>query len=52
MIEKNKKKQEAKQYRAWWDMNTGTRIHKDAKHKHRRDEKKELKKMLDKKDYE
>jgi hypothetical protein len=51
MIEKNKKKEQNKLNRVWFDMNTGTRTHKDSKHPHRRDEKRKLKKMLDKEDY-
>lgn len=51
MVEKNKKKEVAKSQRVWYNMNTGTVSHKDAKHPSRRDNKKELKKMLDNKDY-
>jgi hypothetical protein len=51
MVDKNLKKEKAKKNRVWFDMNTGTRIHKDDKHPHRRDEKRKLKKMLDKEDY-
>lgn len=32
MVEKNVKKQRAKAQRVLWDMNLGTRTHKDAKH--------------------
>ena len=32
MTEKNRKKAEAKKQRVLWDMNLGTRIHKNAKH--------------------
>lgn len=32
MTEKNMKKERAKAQRVLWDMNLGTRIHKDAKH--------------------
>ena len=51
MVEKNKKKKIAKLQRVWYNMNTGTVSHKDAKHPSRRDNKKELKKMLDNKNY-
>jgi len=51
MIDKNEAKERAKKHRVWFDMNTGTQTHKDRKHPHRRDEKRKLKKMLDKEDY-
>jgi hypothetical protein len=51
MIDKNKKKELAKRNRVWYNMNTGTITHKDKKHKSRRENKKDLKKMLDKEEY-
>lgn len=48
MVEKNRKKQINKMKRVYFDMNTGTRTHKSAKHPHRRDERRALKKELDK----
>lgn len=47
MVEKNRKKELAKAQRVWYNMNTGTVSHKDAKHPSRKDRKKELKKILD-----
>jgi len=47
MVEKNKKKLLDKSKRVWYNMNTGTRVHKDAKHPTRQKNKKELKKLLD-----
>ena len=46
MIEKNRKKEQAKRQRVYFDMNTGTRIHKDSKHPSRQDRKKDLRKIL------
>ena len=48
MVEKNKKKLLDKSQRVWYNMNTGTRVHKDAKHPSRNKIKKDFKKMLDK----
>lgn len=47
MVEKNKKKLLDKSQRVWYNMNTGTRVHKDAKHPSRNKIKKDFKKMLD-----
>ena len=47
MVEKNRKKEQAKRQRVYFNMNTGTRIHKDSKHPSRQDRKKDLRKMLD-----
>ena len=47
MNEKNLKKALAKKQRVWYNMNTGTQSHKDAKHPSRAENKKNLKKMLD-----
>ena len=47
MVEKNRKKEQAKRQRVYFDMNTGTRVHKDSKHSSRQDRKKDLRKMLD-----
>lgn len=47
MTEKNLKKALAKKQRVWYNMNTGTQNHKDAKHPSRQKMKKDLKKMLD-----
>jgi hypothetical protein len=44
MVEKNVKKQKAKEQRVLWDINLGTRIHKDAKHPSRADLKRDLRK--------
>lgn len=47
MVDKNKRKEQAKTQRVFFNMNTGTRTHKDAKHPGRKD----LKKRLDKYGY-
>ena len=47
MIDKNCKKEQAKQNRVWFPMNTGTITHKSKKHKSRQENKKDLQKMLD-----
>ena len=47
MNEKNKKKEQAKKNRIWFDMNMGTVTHKDKKHPSRQENKKKLKNMLD-----
>ena len=47
MVEKNKKKLLDKSQRVWYNMNTGMRVHKDAKHPSRNKIKKDFKKMLD-----
>ncbi len=44
MTEKNMKKERAKAQRVLWDMNLGTRTHKDAKHPSRADLKREIRK--------
>lgn len=44
MTEKNMKKERAKVQRVLWDMNLGTRTHKDAKHPSRADLKRTLRK--------
>ena len=51
MVEKNKKKELDKAQRVWYNMNTGTRVHKDKKHPSRNEIKKKFKKMLDNKEY-
>lgn len=51
MVEKNKKKLLDKSQRVWYNINTGTRVHKDAKHPSRNKIKKDFKKMLDKEKY-
>ena len=51
MVEKNRKRELNKMKRVYFDMNTGTRTHKSAKHPHRRDERMALKKALDRCDY-
>lgn len=51
MIEKNLKKELDKRKRVWYNMNTGTQNHKDAKHPSRAKNKENLKKMLDKEKY-
>ena len=51
MNEKNKAKQLAKQNRVWFPMNTGTITHKTKKHKSRQENKKDLQKILDNKDF-
>lgn len=43
MVEKNVKKQKAKEQRVLWGMNLGTRTHKDAKHPSRAELKRKLK---------
>lgn len=47
MINKNKKKERARQNRVWFDMPLDTQTHKSAKHPDRNARKKEFKKMLD-----
>lgn len=47
MIDKNKRKEENKKHRIFFEMNTGTRVHKSAKYPNRKD----LKKRLDKYGY-
>ena len=47
MIDKNRKKEQAKQNRVWFSMNTGTITHKSKKYKSRQENKKDLQKMLD-----
>ena len=42
MIEKNRKKELAKKNRVWFNMNTGTRLHKSAKYPTREDNKKRI----------
>lgn len=44
MVEKNVKKLKAKKMRVVCGMNTGTRIHKDAKHPTRQQRKQEVRK--------
>ena len=44
MVEKNVKKQKAKEQRVLWGMNLGIRTHKDVKHPSRADLKRELRK--------
>jgi len=51
MIEKNLKKELDKRKRVWYNMNTGTQNHKDAKHPSRAKNKENFKKMLDKEKY-
>lgn len=51
MIDKNKKKELAKQQRIWYDMNMGTITHRDKKHKSRQENKRDLKNILDKNNY-
>lgn len=51
MNEKNKAKQLAKKNRVFFPMNTGTITHKTKKHKSRQENKKDLQKMLDNKDF-
>lgn len=46
MTKKNKKELD-KLKRVWYPMNTGTRVHKDAKYPSRQERKRNLKKMLD-----
>lgn len=46
MVEKNKRKEKMKERRVWFDMNLGTVTHKDKKHPHRRDRKKEDRKII------
>jgi len=47
MIDKNKKKEQAKKNRVFFPMNTGTITHKDKKHPSRNQRKKDLRKLLD-----
>ena len=47
MVEKNLRKAKAKRNRVYFDMNTGTRVHKDPRHPSRNDRKKDFRKMLD-----
>ena len=47
MIDKNKRKAQAKIQRVFFSMNTGTRTHKDKKHPNRKD----LQKRFDKYGY-
>lgn len=47
MIDKNCKKEQVKQNRVWFPMNTGTITHKSKKHKSRQENKKDLQKLLD-----
>ena len=49
MVEKNKKKQQAKKMRVMNGMNTGTRTHKTDKHPTRQQQKEELRKECDEK---
>lgn len=51
MVDKNRKKEQAKQNRVWFPMNTGTITHKSKRHKSRQENKKDLQKLLDNKDY-
>jgi len=51
MIEKNLKKELDKRKRVWYNMNTGTINHKNAKHPSRAKNKENFKKMLDKEKY-
>ncbi len=52
MTEKNKRKMEAKKQRAYFPMNTGTVSHKSPKWESRNTAKKNLKKMLDKREWQ
>ena len=47
MIDKNRKKEQAKQNRGWFARNTGTITQKSKKYKSRQENKKDLQKMLD-----
>ena len=47
MVEKNARRERAKRQRVFFDMNTGTRTHKNKKYPSRQNLKKELQKMLD-----
>lgn len=51
MVEKNLKKELDKRKRVWYNMNTGTISHKDAKHPSRAKRKENFKKMLDNEKY-
>ena len=51
MIDKNKKKEQAKKNRVFFPMNTGTITHKSKKYKSRQENKKDLRKVLDNEDY-
>lgn len=51
MVEKNLKKELDKRKRVWYNMNTGTVSHKDAKHPSRAKRKENFKKMLDNEKY-
>ena len=44
MVEKNKRKEQARKQRVTVEMNTGTRTHKSAKHPSRQQEKQRLRK--------
>lgn len=46
-MNKKQKKELDKLNRVWYDMNTGTRTHKDVKHPSRQERKRKLKKILD-----
>lgn len=46
MIDKNKKKEQAKKNRVYFPMNTGTITHKSKKYKSRQENKKDLRKEI------